>query len=76
MLNFSRNKLIASNKNVLKNLMKFPMKNFYFQETSHGAGEVILKFNKKPFKYFTIIMYPNKIFIFFLNKNLFIFSLI
>jgi len=43
-LNFSKSKLIlnkGNSFNSIRSLIKFPLKNFYFQEPSHGAGEVI-----------------------------------
>ncbi len=47
MLRLSGNCLYKFRLNAFKNFNKFPIKNFYFQETSHGAGEVRLLFNNK-----------------------------
>ncbi len=40
MLRSSGNCLLKLRLNAFKNFNKFPIKNFYFQESGHGAGEV------------------------------------
>lgn len=42
MLRSSGNCLLKLRLNAFKNFNKFPIKNFYFQESAHGAGEVSL----------------------------------
>ena len=39
-MNFFRSKIFLNDGNAIKSLIKFPLKNFYFQESSHGAGEL------------------------------------
>ena len=43
MLRSSGNCLLKFKLNAFKNFNKFSLRNFYFQETSHGAGEVTIK---------------------------------
>lgn len=60
MLRLSGNCLFKIRLNTFKNFNKFPIRNFYFQESSHGAGEVNKTFTMNKTKYNLNMKFINK----------------